>query len=308
MDWETVAALSKADADNQAALEDSTVAQVQAAYADLDWYDHAAITAAAAAAGAAVRSASRTAAALTSAYLTRAIGEMAGSAPRGRTLSIVDPLRMEVASWATAYGRPADTVRFEVSKGKALVDAVELGLQRAEATTRIDIGLARRAQSRASYMGSTAVVGYRRVVHPELSRSGSCGLCVAAADRVYSRENLLPIHHRCKCTTLPVTRASDPGSPWDMDDAFRETYGLSASTSARDLKETRVAYEVDEHGELGPVLVARQRSAAPGRNRAAREERGLPPVRRPDTRAASQEELAAARRLRNQTARQAVRA
>ncbi|MFE5309710.1 hypothetical protein [Isoptericola sp. NPDC056605] len=307
MDWETLAALSKADADNQAALEESTVAQVQAAYDGLDWYDHEAITAAAAGAGAAVHSASRTAASFTSAYLTRAIGETAGSAPRGRTLSIVDPLRMEVASWATAYGRVADTVRFEVSKGKPLADAVALGLQRADATTRIDLGLARRAQARTSFTGSTAVIGYRRVVHPELSRSGSCGLCVAAADRVYHREALMPIHHRCKCTTLPVTAAHDPGSPWDMDDAFAETYRLSASTSARDLKETRVAYEVDEHGELGPVLVSRQRSANPGRNRAAREARGLAPVQRPDTQAASQTELAAARRLRNQTARQTAR-
>jgi len=308
MDWETVAALSKADADNQAVLEESTVAQVQAAYDGLDWYDHVAITAAAAAAGTAVHSASRTAASLTSAYLTRAIRETAGTAPQGRTLTIVDPQRGDVASWSTAYGRIADTVRFELSKGRPLEDAVAMGLQRADATTRIDLGLARRAQARTSYMGSTAVIGYRRVVHPELSRSGACGLCVAAADRVYSRENLMPIHHRCKCTTLPVTRAADPGSPWDMDDAFRETYGLSASTSARDLKETRVAYEVDEHGELGPVLVARQRSTDPGRNRRAREERGLPPVQRPDTSAASQQELAAARRLRNQTTRQTARA
>jgi hypothetical protein len=94
--------------------------------------------------------------------------------------------------------------------------------------------------------------GYRRILRPYLSEGGSCGLCIAAADRIYKREDLLPIHAKCKCITLPVTKAADPGLKLNTDD-LAQLYTDAGGTSRAKLKRTR--YRIEEHGELGPVLV-----------------------------------------------------
>jgi hypothetical protein len=288
MDWEAIGQLVKADGDLQESVALSTSAQVQAGYEALDWYDHAAITAVAAAAGDAVRAAAQTSASMTSAYLTRVLREMVtGGTVTSRTMRVSEPLRYGVASWASPYGRVADTVRFEVAGGRALDDAIRIGLQRADVMVRTDLALARRLQSRETFQASQRVYFYRRVVHPELSRTGTCGLCIAAADRKYNIADLMPLHQRCKCTVLPITSGSDPGGALDQDEKFAEAYGMALSNRAKDLKEVRVRYEWNN--ELGPTLSdAEHRSTHPGRNREAREQRGQDPVTRPDTRAESQ--------------------
>jgi len=288
MDWDAVGELVKADGELQESVALSTSAQVQAGYDALDWYDHAAISVVAAAAGQAVRAAAQTAASMTSAYLTRVLREMITTGTvTSRTMRVSDPLRFGVASWASPYGRVADTVRFELASGRALDDAIRIGLQRADVMVRTDLALARRLQSRDSLQAAPRVFFYRRVVHPELSRTGTCGLCIAAADRKYNISDLMPLHQRCKCTVLPITSGSDPGGAFDQDEKFAEAYGMALSNRAKDLKEVRVRYEWNN--ELGPTLSdAEHRSTHPGRNRAAREQRGQDPVTRPDTRAESQ--------------------
>lgn len=96
------------------------------------------------------------------------------------------------------------------------------------------------------------VTGYRRVIHPELSRTGTCGMCIAAADRIYKVAELMPIHAHCKCTVAPVTEDHDPA-----DDAnnigLSQLYAHAGGNTVAHLKRTR--YAIDEHGELGPVLV-----------------------------------------------------
>ncbi|WP_204374536.1 hypothetical protein [Leucobacter musarum] len=99
------------------------------------------------------------------------------------------------------------------------------------------------------------VIGWRRVIRPELSRHGTCGLCVVAATQWYTRGDLQAIHHLCKCATLPVTKSMDPGLRWNAEDLRRnldEIYGAGGGTSGKKLKRIRVA--VREHGELGPML------------------------------------------------------
>ena len=102
------------------------------------------------------------------------------------------------------------------------------------------------------------VTGYRRVIHPELSLSKhSCGLCVAVSTRLFRRDNLLPMHARCNCTVMPVVGAA--GGDGDVGGAINDIdlaalYGEAGSTSARDLKRTRYAFE--QHTELGTRLVA----------------------------------------------------
>ena len=78
------------------------------------------------------------------------------------------------------------------------------------------------------------------------------GLCVAAPTGCTQWRELRPIHDRCKCTTAPVTEEHDPADNLNAVDLAR-IYELSGGTSGAHLKRTR--YQIDEHGELGPVLV-----------------------------------------------------
>lgn|GEM_PF-6385186 len=95
------------------------------------------------------------------------------------------------------------------------------------------------------------VTGFRRVIHPELSRGGTCGLCIAASDRIYHVHELLPIHDHCNCTIAPVTEDHDPGAALnDLD--LSKFYEDAGGNTAAHLKRTR--YKIDDHGELGAVL------------------------------------------------------
>lgn len=96
------------------------------------------------------------------------------------------------------------------------------------------------------------IIGYRRVIHPELSETGTCGMCIAAADRIYHIKELMPLHFRCKCTVAAITADHDPGDDANSID-LKTLYEHAGGKTVSHLKRTR--YDVDEHGELGPVLV-----------------------------------------------------
>jgi len=102
---------------------------------------------------------------------------------------------------------------------------------------------------------ASKVIGYRRVIHPELSRGGTCGMCIVAADRIYHIHDLLPIHDNCHCTVSPVTKDHDPGNSLNDQD-LKKFYGDAGGNTRAHLKRTR--YQVDEHGELGAVLVPKK--------------------------------------------------
>lgn len=254
MDVDAVERLVAADALAQDRIETQAAAQVVAQFQAIDdWADHDAITAASRRAGETTRSAAQLGAASADAYMTRTLTDVLGGTPRtAGALRIADPVRLGVNSWATAYGRVADTVRFEMSRGKSLDDAVAVGLKRAEAMVSTDLALARRQQWQRSLLANPQVIGWRRVIHPELSRTGTCGLCIAAADRTYTKDVLAPLHARCKCTVAPVTRAHDPGGTLNDRD-LAAVYESAASYKGKDLKKVR--FRVVDHGELGPTLV-----------------------------------------------------
>ncbi|WP_126032936.1 hypothetical protein [Bifidobacterium castoris] len=100
---------------------------------------------------------------------------------------------------------------------------------------------------------SKGVTQYRRVIHPELSKTGTCGLCAVASTRVYSTRSLMPLHSNCKCGVAPITTVNDVGKDITEKDLERY-YELAGSTSAADLKNIRL--QVQTNGELGPVLAA----------------------------------------------------
>lgn len=130
----------------------------------------------------------------------------------------------------------------------------------AERMVQMDIALAsRNAQAYAmERIPSDQVKGYRRVIHPELNKSGtSCGLCIVASTMRYTKGDLLPIHAGCKCETCEIFvrggEEFDPGGQINMEDleVFYESAG--GSTHGWDLKKSR--FKVENHPEYGSILV-----------------------------------------------------
>lgn len=154
------------------------------------------------------------------------------------------------------YGRIADAYRYRVRTG--LMDdtqARQYVAERAAVVADTDIMLADRAQA-AKFLGDrkpNGSRGYRRVLHPELgSGNPPCGLCVVAADKVYTFEELMPIHARCRCTVAAIGSKDDPGFRLNSQD-LKAIYSTARGNTREALKRIRV--EVVEHGELGPWLV-----------------------------------------------------
>jgi hypothetical protein len=126
----------------------------------------------------------------------------------------------------------------------------EAAQDRLDKIVTTNLQMAERSQFRTTMAGSDKITGYRRIIHPELDREGTCGLCVASSTRIYHKAELLPIHAGCNCTVLPITSKRDPHSLNEID--FARLYNDAGGTSAADLRATQ--YKIDQHGEIGPVL------------------------------------------------------
>lgn len=213
------------------------------------WYQPAAVSAVAAKVIGQVEPAQRQTAAVTDAYLLQVLAALTGRRARPTGLVDVRVLRRGVEHDAV-YGRLADQYRYEVSTGTEPAAALEHVVNRAELMARTDTDLAFRAQADA-FFAANQVQRYRRVVRPELSAGGTCGLCIAAADRIYSTGDLLPMHGRCKCAVLPIVGDVDPGLDLNSND-LAALYRQAGSTNRRDL--VKVRYTVVAHSELGPQL------------------------------------------------------
>ena len=163
------------------------------------------------------------------------------------------------------FERAVDTYRFERSKGADHTAANDAAEQRIGDLVDANLMLAQRLaeqetlrQAAGQAPKSKKILGYRRVIHPELSTGGVCGLCVAASDMVYKTEDLKPIHHRCKCTVAAVTEKEEPGHRLNSADLNRlytdagEKVG-KLLTSGPALKRPR--YDLVHHHEMGPMLV-----------------------------------------------------
>lgn len=160
------------------------------------------------------------------------------------------------------FGRPAAVFRYAESQGAA--DAADLAGQRIDSLVDDNLMIAQRLAQQEVLVqavinldsgrtrSGVKIIGYRRVIHPELSRTGTCGMCIAASDRMYHVAQLLPIHANCKCTIAAVTEDYDPADDLNTVD-LNALYKAAGGTSVAHLKRTR--YQVDEHGELGPTLV-----------------------------------------------------
>lgn len=107
-------------------------------------------------------------------------------------------------------------------------------------------------------MPGDKVRGFRRVLHPELAKSGmSCGLCIVASTVRYTRRELMPIHAGCNCETVEIfvrgNTEFDPGQQINEEDLAVFYDQAGGSTHGWDLKRQR--YRVVNHPEYGPTLV-----------------------------------------------------
>jgi hypothetical protein len=216
----------------------------------LDPYDGEQVAAFARQASQAVTTAQGLSATATEVYLRAVLRELDAPLPRARLVELPDTIRP--VDLDEVYQRPARQVRYLESTGVDGDKARTRGRARLVVTADDDLNLAEREASRQVLTAAgPRVTGWRRVLRPELSQSGPCGLCVAASDRTYSVSELLPIHGRCKCVPMPITADHDPGASINAAD-LRRIYAAAGGTDAARLKRVRV--QVHEHGELGPVL------------------------------------------------------
>lgn len=251
MDQQTLDALL-AWIDAYADASEDVISDLLAALADIfsevDAYDADQVLDAAQLAADQSSTAQLIAAGIAAQYVASTAG-IIGDSPVGVPNFQLGPVRQGVRL-NRVYERPTKLVRRLVSQGVPINEA----WRRANAYIALladgDIRLAQRQASDLALAG-LGITGYRRIVRPELSRTGSCGLCIAASNRIYKTGNLMPIHNRCKCAVLPIVGDLDPGSSLN-NLTLGDLYEAGGSTSAKDLKRAR--FTVSQHGEWGPIL------------------------------------------------------
>jgi len=249
--------LYQAQVDANAAARQSITDQVFAQVAALlqafnQWYDDLAVRRLARQITDVVQAGQNVIAAHEDAYMSSVLSAQSGQTVKPVGQVVVDDLRNGVDP-VQVYERLGEQFRYSRSIGGDEGQALRATLDRAEIMTDTDVTLAARAQDQKNLQAATHLaVAYRRVIHPELAKGGTCGMCIAASDRRYKIGTLLPIHARCHCTVAPIFhRGEDPGSSLNnlsLDQLYKDAGG----TQATNLKRTR--YQIDDHGELGPVL------------------------------------------------------
>lgn len=213
-----------------------------------------------------------------------------GVPTRGLPEPLAGPLRVNVDP-LDVWSRPAGQYIWARRNAQPVEEQRAALTQRLEALAGEEVITAARDETSRLYQSRSEVLGYRRVIHPELSKSGTCGLCIAASQRFYRSGDLMPLHGpSCNCDTLAVTADWDPGLKLNEAD-LQKIYDAAGSTAAAALQNTRIT--VDEHGELGPVLTRE------GDHFRTAEEAGRPTYTRP-----TPETLAAARTRNLVSARQ----
>lgn len=234
-----------------ARLDAGTVAAILAAYEVIDDWDNPSQTLAAAAAASAAGLAGRQAVAEVGAQFAALVMAILRGTPLGNLpAALVDYPRD--AEPFDVYSRPIHVYRDAIARGLDEQMAQIEAFQRAEMLAMTDNILARR-DAALQQLEREQVTHYRRVIRPELSKTGTCGLCIAAATRVYTISTLMPIHTRCKCDVIPILGADDdPGEQFNLAD-MKQLYSEIDATRKEDL--IRFRYAVDENGELGPLLV-----------------------------------------------------
>lgn len=145
------------------------------------------------------------------------------------------------------YARPFTEARIVAEeKGLDLRSALAAERARVFATAATDVQLAARSARLGWAEQVPRVIGWRRA----LGSGRHCALCTANAGAVYPREMLMPIHQHCQCVTEPVL-AGEGRQRTPPTGAVNDSPGLREAA-----EEGKQVFRIEEHGELGPVLVA----------------------------------------------------
>jgi len=197
-------------------------------------------------------------ASLTDAYLAALLSEAMGTpvAPLGLAPEQVTNLRAHT-TMSDAYARPFQTVWYQQSLGREFPDALRLGLERAEHMLSLDIQLARTHAAAVILQQADGIQRYQRV----LSGTENCDICSIAAKHIYKTSSLMPIHTKCDCTVAPVIEGRPPLANrinQERDFTAPDTETVGADRKSPSKLEHEIG--VEAHGELGPVLVRKQKA------------------------------------------------
>ena len=235
----------------------SGIGRILGVLAPLAFYEHAAQREAAAELEALTASAAAASGAHTVSYLDAVLLSL-GVAP---ALRLPVPGRLRAADPREVWARPFEQYRYRASLGGDPTDALRAALTRAQQLADTDLTLAVRDASARHSGANRTVTGYRRVLRPELSKSGQvCGMCIVAAQNIYRKKELMPIHQGCNCTTMPVIGDADPADFLNAAE-LDAIYDEAGTNRRRELRETR--FTIEQNTELGPVMTPtpRERSA-----------------------------------------------
>lgn len=186
-----------------------------------------------------VEAAQRQSVALTNAYVARAmerqplgldVGELTGAGVRNGS----EP--------AAVYERPFVTVWTALGAGTQWEQAVADGLARATSSVAMDTQLSMRAAANAIDQADPNLYGYKRVANPS-----ACKFC-QEVDGAYIKGSdgfVMGLHNGCGCG-LETLREPHPGAVHLSDGTQVRAYAYGPLND-------NVALE--QHGELGPVLV-----------------------------------------------------
>lgn len=170
--------------------------------------------------------------ALTSAYVAR----KTGSPIAGLSLSSLPPIRNGVLP-DVVYRRPFVGVWSALGDDDYDGDyeaATNVGLEIAKSSSLMDVALT----VMAAYVGFAAlgsgIKAWRRVADP-----GCCDYCQSIDGSYTGPDEPQPLHNRCGCTADPVT-----------NEVSSDAKFLSPGATHEDT-------QIQDHGELGPVITAR---------------------------------------------------
>lgn len=245
-------------------LKQRLVQAILAMYTGVDFYSDAEVATAAGQAAAASNTSTLQQAGLAGAYVAFVSSLISGENLPTPTLAL--PALRNGADMVDVFSRPAKTFRRLRAQGIDPGEAFKQAMTQASSISQMNMTLAQREAYQQTFTRlekTVGITGYRRIVHPELAKTGSCGLCIVASDQIYHSAELMPIHDHCNCTVLPIIGAIDPGNSLNGQSLSDFYKAAGDSTNGADLKKVRVA--VHEHGEYGPTLtVAGQHFLGPG--------------------------------------------
>lgn len=147
-------------------------------------------------------------AALTDVYLATVEAAVLGDTvrPVGVPRSVVSTEAIRGVPADQVWRRPGQEVWRNLGAGISLEQAIAAGAALALTIGATNLQLAKTHASRHVLANNDRVVGYRRVLS-----GAACSLCQSSTSR-FGKDQLMPIHSHCTCSTVPVYRQEDPGT------------------------------------------------------------------------------------------------